>query len=315
MSVETKIKQILKTSLFERTGRGGGGCINEGDGYKTDSGEVFLKRNAKPEAKIMFEGEMASLNAILKTGTVRVPKPIAVVENPKEGAILVMEFINMKSLSRHSAELGERLGRLHKHNIILKAREEAESSFIHKNAASEDEFEEKYIHQCGFHIKTCCGFIPQDNTWCDSWVEFYARRRIQHQLRLIEESHGDREAMELWSELQLKLPSFFKNVDIVPSLLHGDLWAGNAAETSSEPVIFDPATFYGHSEFDLAIAKMFGGFSSAFFNAYHAQLPKTDGFDTRLKLYQLFHYLNHWNHFGGGYRGSSLSTMKSLLKK
>lgn len=86
------------------------------------------------------------------------------------------------------------------------------------------------------------------------------------------------------------------------------------AEDSSGPIIFDPASFYGHSEYELAIAGMFGGFSRSFYSAYHSAIPKAPGFEARLQLYQLFHYLNHWNHFGSGYRGSSLSIMRNLIK-
>lgn len=85
------------------------------------------------------------------------------------------------------------------------------------------------------------------------------------------------------------------------------------AECAEGPVIFDPASLYGHSEFELSIASMFGGFSNAFYSAYHDKIPKAPGFAQREKLYQLFHYLNHWNHFGGGYRDSSIRTMKDLL--
>lgn len=166
----------------------------------------------------------------------------------------------------------------------------------------------------GFHIATCCGYLPLKNDWHEDWVMFYTQQRLQHQLNLLEESSGDREARELWSQLQLKIPQLFAGVEIAPSLLHGDLWGGNVAEIDTGPVIFDPASFYGHSEFELAIAGMFGGFESSFYSAYHAKIPKGPGCDKRLKLYQLFHYLNHWNHFGSGYRGSSLGTMRSLLK-
>lgn len=86
------------------------------------------------------------------------------------------------------------------------------------------------------------------------------------------------------------------------------------AECSDGPIIFDPASFYGHSEYELAIAGMFGGFGGSFYNAYHEKIPKAAGFAKRQQLYQLFHYLNHWNHFGGGYRGSSLRIMKDLTK-
>ena len=113
---------------------------------------------------------------------------------------------------------------------------------------------------------------------------------------------------------QLKIPQMFADVEVFPALLHGDLWGGNVAECSEGPVIFDPASFYGHAEYELGIAVMFGGFGSSFYSAYHEKIPKALGFAKRNQLYQLFHYLNHWNHFGGGYRGSSLRIMKDLVK-
>lgn len=113
---------------------------------------------------------------------------------------------------------------------------------------------------------------------------------------------------------QPKIPEMFCNLEIIPALLHGDLWAGNVAEDDAGPIVFDPACFYGHSEFELAIAMMFGGFSSSFFSAYHSKIPKAPGFEKRNKLYQLFNYINHWNHFGTGYRGSTLNVMRKLLK-
>lgn len=119
----------------------------------------------------------------------------------------------------------------------------------------------------------------------------------------------------LWSlSVQLKISQLFADVTVVPALLHGDLWGGNIAECSDGPIIFDPASFYGHSEYELGIAGMFGGFNKSFYSAYHSKIPKTPGFEKRQQLYQLFHYLNHWNHFGGGYRGSSLRIMKDLVK-
>ncbi|XP_015771648.1 PREDICTED: ketosamine-3-kinase-like isoform X3 [Acropora digitifera] len=124
---------------------------------------------------------------------------------------------------------------------------------------------------------------------------------------------SDTEAGLLWSRLKSKIPEFFKGVDVKPSLLHGDLWSGNVAETHEGPVAFDPASFYGHHEYDLAIAGMFGGFTKAFYDAYHKEIPKQKGFEKRHELYKLFHHLNHWNHFGTGYRSSSLSIMQGLI--
>nr|KAF6456067.1 fructosamine 3 kinase related protein [Rousettus aegyptiacus] len=171
-----------------------------------------------------------------------------------------------------------------------------------------------FVDQFGFDVVTCCGYLPQVNDWQKDWVAFYAQQRIQPQMDMVEKASGDREALELWSALQLKIPDLFRDLDIVPALLHGDLWSGNVAEDASGPVIFDPASFYGHSEYELAIAGMFGGFSGSFYAAYHSRVPRAPGFEKRLQLYQLFHYLNHWNHFGSGYRGSSLSIMKKLCR-
>ena len=118
----------------------------------------------------------------------------------------------------------------------------------------------------------------------------------------------------LWSQMRPKMSTFFQDLEIFPSLLHGDLWSGNMAQCEGTPVVFDPASFYGHHEYDLAIGQMFGGFDAAFSKAYHGIIPKQPGFDQRSELYQLFHYLNHWNHFGGGYKSQSLNIMRKLVK-
>ncbi|EHH25338.1 hypothetical protein EGK_09138 [Macaca mulatta] len=243
----------------------------------------------------MFEGEMASLTAILKTNTVRVPKPIKVLDAPGGGSVLVMEHVDMRHLSSHAAKLGAQLADLHLEN---KKRGET------------------LLKEAGTVVNSAFAFAVtvQVNDWQEDWVVFYARQRIQPQMDMVEKESGDREALQLWSALQLKIPDLFRDLQIIPALLHGDLWGGNVAEDSSGPVIFDPASFYGHSEYELAIAGMFGGFSSSFYSAYHGKIPKAPGFEKRLQLYQLFHYLNHWNHFGSGYRGSSLNIMRNLVK-
>lgn len=214
-------------------------------------------------------------------------------------------------LLRHSALLGTQLADLHLHNQQLGEKLKKEGSTVGKG---QGQTEVQFVDQFGFHTVTCCGYLPQVNDWQSDWVTFFARQRIQPQMDMVEKKSGDREARELWAQLQLKIPSLFCDVEIVPALLHGDLWGGNVAEDDSGPIIFDPASFYGHSEYELAIAGMFGGFSSSFYSAYHSKIPKAAGFEKRLKLYQLFHYMNHWNHFGSGYRGSSLNIMRNLVK-
>ncbi|KAM7025513.1 ketosamine-3-kinase-like [Acridotheres tristis] len=309
--MEDALRRALGTAVLRPTGHSGGGCISQGRSYDTDHGRVFVKSSCEGEARRMFLGEVASLEAILKTRTVRVPKPIKVVELPEDNTVLVMEHLEMKSLNRHSALLGTQLADLHLHNQQLREKMKKEESTVGKG---QGQMEVQFVDQFGFHTVTCCGYLPQVNNWQSDWVSFFARQRIQPQMDLIERNSGDGETRELWAQLQLKIPSLFCGIEIVPSLLHGDLWGGNVAEDDCGPIIFDPASFYGHSEYDLAIAGMFGGFSSFFYSAYHSKIPRAVGFEKRLKLYQLFHYMNHWNHFGSGYRGSSINIMRNLVK-
>ncbi|CAN9505640.1 unnamed protein product [Ophioblennius macclurei] len=309
--MEAKIKKELGTTLLKSTGHSGGGCISEGQSYDTDTGRVFVKINHKSEAKLMFDGEMAGLDAILKTQTVKVPSPVKVIELDKGGCVFVMEHVDMRGLTKYSKHLGEQLADLHLHNKRLMEKVSEEQQTVGKGSGQSDT---AVVEKFGFSVTTCCGYLPQENEWQNDWVSFYSQQRLQHQLNMVEKTYGDREARELWSKLQLKIPLLFKDTAVVPALLHGDLWGGNVAECTDGPVIFDPACFYGHSEYELGIAGMFGGFNSSFYSAYHAKIPKSPGFEERNQLYQLFHYLNHWNHFGGGYRGSSVRIMKNLLK-
>lgn len=309
--MEAKLKEELGTTVLKSTGHSGGGCISEGQSYDTDTGRVFVKINHKSEAKRMFDGEMASLDAILKTETVKVPKPVKVIELDTKGCVFVMEHLDMRGLNKYSKQLGAQLADLHTHNKKQLEKLNKEQQTVGKGAGQS---EVEPVERFGFRVPTCCGYLAQENEWEEDWVTFYTRCRLQQQLSMVEKSYGDREARELWTELQRKIPQFFSGVEVVPALLHGDLWSGNVAECADGPVIFDPSSFYGHSEYELGIAGLFGGFSSSFYSAYHEKIPKAAGFEKRNQLYQLFHYLNHWNHFGGGYRGSSIRVMKNLLK-
>ncbi|XP_013361466.1 PREDICTED: fructosamine-3-kinase isoform X6 [Chinchilla lanigera] len=209
-----------------------------------------------------------------------------------------------------ASKLGEQMADLHLYNQKLREKQKEEENTVGCRAEG---VVPQYVTKFGFHTVTCCGFIQQVNDWQDDWPTFFTRHRLQAQLDLIEKDYADREARELWSRLQVKIPDLFRGLEIVPALLHGDLWSGNVAENDEGPIVYDPACFYGHSEFELAIALMFGGFPRSFFTAYHQKLPKAPGFDRRLLLYQLFNYLNHWNHFGREYRSASLGAMRKLL--
>lgn len=309
--MEQLLRVELRTATLRALGRSGGGCISEGHSYDTDAGPVFVKVNRRAQARQMFEGEVASLEALRSTGTVRAPRPIKIIDLPGGGAAFVMEHLKMRSLNSQAWRLGEQVADLHLYNQKLRDKQREEASTVGRRA---EDAEPQHVTKFGFHTVTCCGFIPQVNEWQDDWATFFTRHRLQAQLDLIEKDYADREARDLWSQLQVKIPDLFRGLEIVPALLHGDLWSGNVAEDNEGPLIYDPASFYGHSEFELAIALMFGGFPRPFFTAYHQKIPKAPGFDRRQLLYQLFNYLNHWNHFGTGYRSPTLGTMRKLLK-
>ncbi|VDN26165.1 unnamed protein product [Gongylonema pulchrum] len=180
--------------------------------------------------------------------------------------------------------------RMHMHNANLLAEKEHSSTFVGGQEGSAEP-----VRQFGFHVPTCCGYIPQMNEWSDNWVEFFARNRLKYQIDLLLEKRSDRDLLSLWPQLERKIPTYFKDIEtIVPAIVHGDLWSGNYAYSEDGPVIFDPASFYAHSEYELGIMQMFGGFGSAVYSAYHELIPETKGSRKRVQLYELFHHLNHW---------------------
>ena len=156
----------------------------------------------------------------------------------------------------------------------------------------------------GFPIRTYCGPNPQKNDWTASWSHFYAENRLRHICRLTEENHGtDEELTELLEKLiEIVVPRLLGDgklggkAGIKPVLIHGDLWEGNRSKgkfdyrDGIEPVTYDPSCSYAHSEFELCLMRMFGGFSAGFFNEYHHLVPKTEPkkeYDDRMELYEL----------------------------
>jgi len=289
----------------------GVGYINDGQSYQVGNQPMYVKMNKNIETPLMFAGEMESLKAIQRTNTVHVPTPYMVCKNPLidgNGYILIMDYMEMTSLSTWQSKFGEKLAKMHQFNINLISKVKKNENSVGYTGDS------SAVYHFGFDVPTCCGLIPQDNTWTDDWVEFYGRQRLENTINMIAKKSSDRELIELWSELQLNFHKLFGTITMQPSLLHGDLWAGNVGELVDQPVMFDPASFYGHHELELSISSMFGGFEPTFFKSYHSLIPKDDGFAKRQDLYKLFHYLNHWNHFGTSYRSQTISTMQKVLK-
>lgn len=174
---------------------------------------------------------------------------------------------------------------------------------------------EGYEGKYGFPVPTHCGATEQDNTWEESWEVFWRDRRLGNLVNRI----GDKEINALWEDMKRKaVPLLLHSFSPAPQpvILHGDLWSGNAGydETTSSPVIFDPASYYGHNEADLGITHMFGGFSYEFYDEYHQVHPRSSPYyDERQKLYELYHHLNHTYMFGGSYKHGAMGIMRSLI--
>jgi len=164
----------------------------------------------------------------------------------------------------------------------------------------------------GFESDNFIGLNPQKNVFHDSWGEFFCEYRLMFQVKLIEsESLRERFLVRL-ERKRGELIEFLNAHKPEPSLLHGDLWSGNVMFGDKGPWLIDPAVYYGDREADLAMTKMFGSFSSGFYKAYEKAYPLPDGHETRERIYNLYHYLNHLNLFGHGYLSGVEEGMRAI---
>ncbi|XP_074577658.1 protein-ribulosamine 3-kinase, chloroplastic isoform X2 [Curcuma longa] len=265
----------------------GGGCINHANRYVTDSGSFFVKTN-RTIGPSMFEGEALGLNAMYTTQSIRVPKPYKVGPLPTGGSYIIMEFIEFGSSRGNQSVLGRKLAEMH------------------KAAKSSKGF--------GFDVDNTIGSTPQINNWCSDWLEFFADYRLGYQLKLALDQYRDSTIYEKGQKLAKNLQPLFEGVVIEPCLLHGDLWSGNiSTDSNGDPVILDPACYYGHNEAEFGMSWC-AGFGGSFYSSYFEVMPKQPGFERRRDLYMLYHYLNHYNLFGSGYRSSALSIIEDYLR-
>ena len=263
----------------------GGGCINEAQRLDTDAGAFFVKTN---EAALlpMFEAEAEGLRELAAAEAIRVPEPF-VAGTAAGWAFLVMEYLPTGAGGGEAAaRMGRALAAMHRHTA----------------------------ERFGWHRDNTIGSTPQPNAWHYDWVAFWRERRLGHQLDLAARHGAPRGLIDKGRRLQERLDAFFGDYIPVPSVLHGDLWSGNAAFTAEgEPVIFDPAVYYGDREADLAMTELFGGFPARFYAAYREAWPLDPGYGVRRTLYNLYHILNHFNLFGGGYASQAQRMTEQLL--
>ena len=284
-NLDLLLDYIEQTSDFQFTDRSAhsvsGGSINTA--YRI--GDYFLKVNS-PHLSSMVEAEAAGLAEMAATNTLRIPEMLSVGNN-QDYAYLLLEYIPLSGIRGQAASLcGEQLAQMHQQT-------------------------QPYF---GWHQDNTIGSTPQHNNRDHDWVNFYQQQRLNQQLSFAKQNGFGGALQDKGNRLIETVPAFFSNYQPEPALLHGDLWGGNAgADDQGNPVIFDPACYYGDREADVAMTELFGGFGPDFYAAYRATYPLDSGYTTRKTLYNLYHILNHLNLFGDGYLSQSESMIEQLL--
>ena len=262
-----------------------------GETWSLDVGAArYFVKTATGRYAPMLEAEADGLRALAATDTIRVPRVVANVRCDATGA-LALEWLEMRS-RRNGADLGRALAAQHQAAVPC--------------GSGNGRF--------GWSHDNWIGGTPQKNGWDSEWPRFFRDRRLAPLFALAEKNgHGG--ALQRDAERLLDaLPGLLRGHEPAPSLLHGDLWSGNAAVLANgEPVVFDPAVYAGDREADVAMTELFGGFDADFYAAYNEVWPLDAGYPVRRKLYNLYHLLNHLNLFGASYLGQVEWTIGALL--
>jgi len=263
-----------------------GGSTSTANQIRFENGEyAFLK--TKPYTEDVFLKEANGLKEIRKTACIRVPKVLFV-----ESDVLLLEFIETGNKNKNFfSQFGIQMANLHKRSS-------------RKFGFKEDNY-----------IGATSQINSTRNTETDNWCDFYYNKRLLYQYKLAE-SNGlvGNELKNGFLILEGRIEEILEGSEEKPTLLHGDLWSGNfLCDKDSNPCLIDPAVYYGHREADLAMTKLFGGFSSDFYRSYQKELPLPQGYDYRENIYQLYHVLNHLNLFGNSYYEHAVRLVWSYL--
>ncbi|MBT90125.1 MAG: hypothetical protein CL921_01020, partial [Deltaproteobacteria bacterium] len=167
----------------------------------------------------------------------------------------------------------------------------------------------------GFHQDNFIGRSPQKNHRTSNWKDFFWQSRLLPQWEMAMQRGVPNKIKLLWQKLEILWSATLEGSSPQASLLHGDLWSGNVlVSNNGDPVVIDPAVYYGDAEADLSLTYLFGGFPAKFYDAYHEIRPKSEGFVRRQKVYQLYHLLNHFNLFGNSYTQSVESCLGEITR-
>lgn len=286
-----------------------GGCIHRVLRVTLDDGRAFVAKIADADTLTVFEEEAVGLHALADTRTVVTPRPLDVRAGGGQAVLLIEAVESAPASDQGWRRFGEDLAALHERSVSAGSHDAGGSS-AHGSRL-----------RYGFPHDNHLGTTPQPNAWCDDWVRFNAERRLGHQLRLATTTHaltGDEADLmqRVIDRLDLLIPRTPR-----PSLLHGDLWSGNALPTRDDRgndrvAVIDPACSIGDGWADIAMMRLFGGFPDVCFDAYRGSLhdpPPRDDVDMRMTVYQLYHVLNHVNIFGRTYASQATALARRLV--
>ena len=262
--------------------------VPDATGPFTRAGREYFAKVVEAGGAERLAAEVDGLAALRAAGAIRVPEAIE-QGGDEECAWLLLERLELAGLrDRSAARLGEALAAQHRLP------------------------QEKFGWACDNFI----GATPQANGWSDDWLAFWRERRLHPQLRLAASNRYPSRMIDRGERLLADCEPLLARHRPAKSLLHGDLWGGNAsALADGTPVVFDPSVYVGDREADLAMTELFGGFPRDFAGAYRAAWPLADGYSLRRDFYNLYHILNHANLFAGGYVRQSEQAIERLLSE
>jgi len=250
-----------------------GGCINHSWRIDFIDSKFFLKKNNREQKLLKFEEYcLNDLRKYNSSQNIIIPKVISYFEY-ENNEFLLMDWIDLNNLNQK--KLGAGIAEIH----------------INSNKKKPNKF--------GYPIPGFIGTTKQINGWESNWVDCFIKLRIEPQLSLLKNFSL---SINLINKIKTKIKVNLSDHDPMHCLIHGDLWSGNIGSSYiGKGVIFDPSCWWADSEIDIAMTRLFGGFTDDFYNEYFKIIKENKGSDKRTTIYNFYHILNHANMFGGSY--------------
>lgn len=283
-SLNEAVDDLFHTRISSRQSISGGD-INQSYALKLNNGySIFMKQNMRNKLT-MFEAEIKGIESIRNTNTIDVPNLLGYGIDGNTSFLLMDMIHEGKRVLDYWPCFAKELFDMHNTDVG---------------------------NQYGYPSDTYIGTNIQINTWSASWIDFFREYRLKPQFEM---------AQWYFHESDIgRINRFMDKLDILliepekPSLVHGDLWAGNyMTNEKGKAMLIDPACYYGHFEVDLAMTELFGGYPKAFYDAYKKIHPLQPGYESRKDVYNLYHLLNHLNLFGESYYDSVMRILDECI--